>query len=41
MNAAMAVIKYKQLRGFYRNDVPAYNHYFNVAEMKTYEDGPA
>jgi hypothetical protein len=39
LNASLAVIKYKQLRGFYRTDIPADHHVFNIAELKTYEDG--
>jgi hypothetical protein len=39
LNASLAVIKYKQLRGFYRADIPADDHIFNVAEMKTYQEG--
>ena len=38
LNAALAVIKYKQLRGFYRHDIPAQHHIFNVAELKAYEE---
>ena len=39
LNASLAVIKYKQLRGFYRADIPADHHIFNIAELKTYEEG--
>jgi hypothetical protein len=39
LNASIAVIKYKQLRGFYRDDTSAQHHIFNVAELKTYEEG--
>lgn len=39
LNAALAVIKYKQLRGFYRDDIAGYHHIFNIAELKTYEAG--
>lgn len=37
LNAALAVIKFKQLRGFYRADLPAAHHIFSVADMKTFE----
>jgi hypothetical protein len=40
LNSALAVIRYKQLRGFYRTDIPADQHLFNIAEMKTYEESP-
>lgn len=39
LNASLAVVKYKLLRGFYRADVSAYHHIFNIAELKTYEEG--
>ena len=39
LNASLAVIKYKQLCGFYRADIPADHHIFNIAELKTYEEG--
>ena len=39
LNAALAVIKYKQLAGFYRTDNRAQHHIFNIAELKTYEEG--
>lgn len=39
LNAALAVIRYKQMRGFYRDDIPAYHHIFNVSEMKMYGEG--
>jgi molybdopterin/thiamine biosynthesis adenylyltransferase len=39
LNAALAVMKYKQLRGFYRDDIPTDHLIFNIAEMKTYAEG--
>lgn len=39
LNAAMAVIKYKQLRGFYGQTLPVEHHLFNVAELKSYSEG--
>lgn len=39
LSAAMAIIKYKHRVGFYRDDTPAYHHIFNIAELKTYEEG--
>ena len=39
LNAAVAVIKYKQLRGFYGQTLPDEHHLFNVAELKTYSKG--
>lgn len=38
LNAALAVIKYKQLRGFFRAGNEGYHHIFSVAELKLYED---
>ena len=39
LNAAVAVIKYKQLRGFYGQTLPEEHHLFNVAELKSYSEG--
>lgn len=39
LNASLAVMKYKQLRGFYRDDIPTDHLIFNVAELKTYVEG--
>lgn len=39
LNAAFAVIKYKQLRGFYGQTLPEEHVLFNVAELKTYSRG--
>jgi hypothetical protein len=36
LNASLAVVKYKQLRGFYRDDIPTDHLIFNVPEQKTY-----
>jgi hypothetical protein len=36
LNASLAVMKYKQLRGFYRDDFPADHLIFNIADLKTY-----
>lgn len=36
LNASLAVMKYKQLRGFYRDDIPTDHLIFNIAELKTY-----
>lgn len=38
LNAALAVMKYKQLRGFYRDDIPTDHLVFNIAELKTYAE---
>lgn len=38
LNAALAVVKYKQLRGFYRDDVPADHYIFNIADLKMYQE---
>jgi hypothetical protein len=39
LNAALAVIKYKQLRGFYRDDIPADHSIFNIADLTMYREG--
>jgi hypothetical protein len=39
LNAAVAVIKYKQLRGFYGQTLPEEHNLFNVAELKSYSEG--
>ena len=39
LNAALAVVKYKQLRGFYRQDGLGYHHIFDINELKTYDRG--
>lgn len=39
LNAAMAVIKYKQIRGFYGQTLPEEHLLFNVAELKSYSEG--
>jgi molybdopterin/thiamine biosynthesis adenylyltransferase len=41
LNAALAVIKYKQIVSFYRADSQAPHHLFSVPELKTYEEGTA
>lgn len=41
LNAAMAVIKYKQLLGFYGSVLPEEHHIYNVAELKSYSQGIA
>ncbi|CAN5401231.1 ThiF family adenylyltransferase [soil metagenome] len=38
LNASLAVIKYKKLRGFYRDDIPTDHLILNTAELKTYVD---
>jgi hypothetical protein len=35
LNACMAVIRYKQIRGFYYEGLPIYHHIFKLGEMKT------
>ena len=35
LNACLAVIKFKQLRGFYLQDVAAYNLLFEIRDLKT------
>ena len=39
LNAAIAVVKFKQLRGFYGHTVTDEHHVFTVAELKTYSEG--
>lgn len=39
LNAALAVIRYKQLRGFYRDDLAADHHVFNIADLTMYRQG--
>lgn len=39
LNAAMAIIKYKHRVGFYRDATPVNHNIFNIAELKTYEEG--
>lgn len=34
LNACLAVIRFKQLRGFYREDAPVYNLLFGIGDMK-------
>jgi hypothetical protein len=34
LNAALAVIKYKQIKGFYLQDEPGYHFLFEVADFK-------
>jgi hypothetical protein len=34
LNACLAVIKFKQLRGFYRSDEPYYNLLFGISDLK-------
>ena len=34
LNACLAVMKYKQLRGFYVEEVPSYHHLFKVGNLK-------
>ncbi len=38
LNASLAVIKYKKLRGFYRDDIPTDHLVLNTAELMTYTD---
>lgn len=37
LNAAIAVIKYKQQKGFYSEETKAYQHIFSVPAIKTFE----
>ena len=39
LNAALAVIRFKQLRGFYVDDVPGSNLLFDIRDLKTANDG--
>jgi hypothetical protein len=34
LNAALAVVKYKKVRGFYTDEKPAYHFLFEIADMK-------
>jgi hypothetical protein len=34
LNASLAIIRFKQLRGFYAEEIPYYNMLFNVADQK-------
>jgi molybdopterin/thiamine biosynthesis adenylyltransferase len=38
LNAAVAVIKFKQIRDFYVDTLPANHRILNIGELKTYED---
>ena len=39
LNAALAVIRFKQLRGFYVDDVRGSNLLFDIRDLKTASDG--
>lgn len=39
LNAALAVIRFKQLRGFYVDDVPGSSLLFDIRDLKTASDG--
>jgi hypothetical protein len=34
LNACLAVVRFKQLRGFYLEDAPLYNLLFGIGDMK-------
>lgn len=38
LNAALAVIRYKQSRGFYKNGTQTNHHIFNINELKMYQE---
>jgi len=40
LNAALAIIRYKQLRGFYVDDNASYNLLMDVGQLKTFSEGP-
>ena len=35
LNAALAVIKYKQVKGFYHEEAPTFHTLFEVGDLKT------
>lgn len=35
LNAALAVIKFKQLRGFYSGDIPYFHYLFEIGDLKS------
>ena len=37
-NACLAIIKFKQLRGFYFEEVPSYNLLFEIGDLKITEE---